>query len=185
MTSPMRHLAAFALVALIAAACGASDDSTDGGRPPSLTGAATAGVGAVATLEGERFVAVRALPASALSAEKLESAGEAQSASGETIAMARARDARVAPWELVSATPDGWLVWRPAIILDALAGAGADAALVEAEAVLWPDACLDAAEPGEICAQVVTPGYRIIIERGGQPTEYHTDLRGNVRTLSP
>jgi hypothetical protein len=181
----MRHLAALALVALIASACGASDDATDGGRPPLPTGATTAGAGAMATIEGERFVAVRTLPASALSAEKLESAGVAQEASGEAIAMARARDARVAPWELVSATAGGWLVWRPAIILDALAGAGADAVLVDAEAVLWPDACLDAAEPGEICAQVVTPGYRIIIERGGQRVEYHADLRGNVRTLSP
>lgn len=181
----MRRLTASAILAFAATACGVSDDAPYGGRPPSPTGATTAGAGAMATLEGERFVAVRTLPASALSAEKLESAGEAQEASGETIAMARARDARVAPWELVSATPDGWLVWRPAIILDALAGAGADAALVEAEAVLWPDACLGAAEPGEICAQVVTPGYRIIIERGGQRTEYHTDLRGNVRTLTP
>jgi len=97
--------------------------------------------------------------------------------------MARARDARVAPWELVSATAGGWLVWRPAIILDALAGSGTDATLVDAEAVLWPDACLDAAEPGELCAQVITPGYRIIIERGGRRTEYHADLQGNVRML--
>lgn len=180
----MRHLAALALVALIAAACGASDDATDGGRPPLPTTVTAPGAGTIATLEGERFVAVRTLPANALSAEKLESAGVAQEASGEAIAMARARDARVAPWELVSANTGGWLVWRPAIILDTLAGAGADASLVEAEAVLWPDACLGAAEPGELCAQVVTPGYRIIIERGGgQRIEYHTDLQGNVRML--
>ena len=96
MTSPLRHLAALALAALSAAACGVSDDDAPyGGRPPSPTGAATVSRDAVVTLEGERFVAVRTVPANALSAEKLESVGEGQEASGETIVMARARDTRV------------------------------------------------------------------------------------------
>ena len=93
----------------------------------SPTSAGASNAASIATLEGESYVADRRLPADALSAERLESAGEALGVTGETIAMARARDARVAPWELVSAIANGWLVWRPAIILDVLASAGADA----------------------------------------------------------
>lgn len=186
MTRQTHHLAAVILAALTAAGCSGSDRTPDTGVPISSPTSVTASDAAsIATFEGESFVADRRLPASALSAERLESAGEALGVTGETIAMARVRDVRVAQWELVSAISDGWLVWRPAIILDALASAGADAALVEAEPVMWPDACLGAAAPSEVCAQVVTPGYRIIIEREGHATEYHADLRGNVRTISP
>jgi len=49
------------------------------------------------------------------------------------------------------------------------------------EAVNWPDACLGVAAPGAYCAQVVTPGYRVILEAGGVAYEYHTDQRGAAR----
>lgn len=186
MSRPVYSLAVLALVALIAAGCGAAGDAPEtGGRPSLPTGITTAGAGALATLEGERLVAVRTLPASALSAEKLEPVGDAQGSGGDAIAMAHAQDARVEPWELVSAAADGWLVWRPAAVLDVIDQAGPDATVAEVENVLWPDACLGSAEPGELCSQVITPGYRIVIERVGGRTEYHTDLQGNVRSLDP
>ena len=60
---------------------------------------------------------------------------------------------------------------------------------VDAEAIVvddiefaeWPDSCLAAAEEGEACAQVITPGFVIVFEAGGDQYEYHTDLNGNVR----
>lgn len=60
---------------------------------------------------------------------------------------------------------------------------------VDAEAVVvddiefaeWPDSCLAAAEEGEACAQVITPGFVIVFEAGGDQYEYHADLNGNVR----
>lgn len=53
--------------------------------------------------------------------------------------------------------------------------------IVEAESVEWPDACLGLAGPGEMCAQVITPGYRITLEAEGERYVYHSDARG--RTL--
>jgi hypothetical protein len=49
------------------------------------------------------------------------------------------------------------------------------AQLVSVEAVDWPDASLGCPQPGMMYAQVVTPGYRVILEAGGKMYEYHTD----------
>ena len=48
-------------------------------------------------------------------------------------------------------------------------------AVVSSEAEQWPDACLGAAKPGTVCAQVITPGFKIVLESGGKQYEYHTD----------
>jgi len=48
--------------------------------------------------------------------------------------------------------------------------------VVSTEAMDWPDACLGAAEPGTVCAQVITPGFKIVLENGGSEYEYHTDM---------
>jgi hypothetical protein len=56
-------------------------------------------------------------------------------------------------------------------------GIAADAIQVQsAEAVEWPDASLGCPEPGMMYAQVITPGYRIVLEAGGQLYEYHSSL---------
>lgn len=44
----------------------------------------------------------------------------------------------------------------------------------------WPDACLGLAAPGEACAQVITPGWQVIVEVGGQQYEVRTDDTGQV-----
>jgi len=51
----------------------------------------------------------------------------------------------------------------------------ADISIVSAEAVEWPDASLGCPEPGQFYAQVITPGYRILLEARGQRYEYHAD----------
>ena len=43
------------------------------------------------------------------------------------------------------------------------------------EFVEWPDACLGIAQRDVACAEVITPGYRIILEANGATYEYHTD----------
>ncbi|MCD6291080.1 MAG: hypothetical protein J7M34_11300 [Anaerolineae bacterium] len=43
------------------------------------------------------------------------------------------------------------------------------------EAVEWSDTSLGCPQPGMMYAQVITPGYRIVLEAGGQRYEYHTD----------
>lgn len=58
--------------------------------------------------------------------------------------------------------------------------------VVSAEQVEWSDACLGASEEGEMCAQVITPGYRIVLEAGGKQVEIHTDASGqSVRVVTP
>jgi len=50
------------------------------------------------------------------------------------------------------------------------------------EKVDWPDACLGVQQMGVLCAQVVTPGYRIVLEANDGLYEFHTDIDGrNIR----
>lgn len=42
----------------------------------------------------------------------------------------------------------------------------------------WPDASLGCPEPGKMYAQVITPGYRILVEVEGEQFEVHTDREG-------
>lgn len=48
------------------------------------------------------------------------------------------------------------------------------------EAVDWPDACLGVTQTGVMCAQVITPGFRIVLAVNGRPYEYHTDADGRA-----
>lgn len=47
--------------------------------------------------------------------------------------------------------------------------------IVSVEAVDWPDTSLGCPQPGKLYAQVVTPGYYIVLEAKGQQHAYHTD----------
>lgn len=44
------------------------------------------------------------------------------------------------------------------------------------ERVEWNDASLGCPKPGRMYAQVITPGYRIVVEAGDQVIEYHTNM---------
>ncbi len=50
--------------------------------------------------------------------------------------------------------------------------------VVHIEEVQWSDACLGCAKPGQMCAMVITPGYRVILESEGETYPVHTDLSG-------
>ena len=47
-------------------------------------------------------------------------------------------------------------------------------AVVSAESVEWPDASLGCPQPGQVYAQMVTPGYRIVVDVEGEQYEFHT-----------
>ena len=186
----MRAAAAAVLVAImaLAASCGDDNEDDDADTPTPTprvvlpTAVTTAGAGEEAMLDGESLVVVRTLPAAALSADQLEPAGFARGPGDAPLAMARPTGSGdVQEWELVSPADDGWRVWQPRAVNEAASAAGDGASVVEVERVDWPDACLGAARPDEVCAQVITAGYRVVIDVGGRRVEYHTDLRGNVR----
>lgn len=57
--------------------------------------------------------------------------------------------------------------------------------MVSIESREWSDACLGVASPGQACAQVITPGYRVVLEAQGQEYIYHTNESGSqVREAS-
>jgi hypothetical protein len=47
--------------------------------------------------------------------------------------------------------------------------------LVSAEAVEWPDASLGCPTPDMMYAQVITPGFKVVLQAEGLVYEYHTD----------
>ena len=47
--------------------------------------------------------------------------------------------------------------------------------IVSVEAVDWPDTSLGNPQPGMFYAQVITPGYKILLSANDQLFEYHTD----------
>jgi hypothetical protein len=55
--------------------------------------------------------------------------------------------------------------------------------LVSVEQIDWPDACMGIQQPGVMCAQVITSGYKVVLEANGQQYEYHTNESGSVVRL--
>lgn len=51
--------------------------------------------------------------------------------------------------------------------------------VVSFEEVEWPDSCLGVSSPDVLCAQVITPGYRVRLEVNGRQYEYHTSESGD------
>ena len=43
---------------------------------------------------------------------------------------------------------------------------GSTISLVSVEKVQWRDSCLGVSLPGQMCAQAITPGYKIILDSG-------------------
>lgn len=52
--------------------------------------------------------------------------------------------------------------------------------VISSEAVNWPDACIGISGPGDTCAQVITPGFRYIVEVNGQTVEFRTNQDGTT-----
>ncbi len=50
--------------------------------------------------------------------------------------------------------------------------------ILSTEAVEWPDACLGVSRLNVACAQVITPGFRIVLEANRLQYEYHTTQDG-------
>jgi hypothetical protein len=56
----------------------------------------------------------------------------------------------------------------------------AEIQVVSIQQTEWTDACLELGQPNEACAQMMVPGYRIVLEVEGQQYVYHTDMVGDV-----
>jgi hypothetical protein len=60
---------------------------------------------------------------------------------------------------------------------------GVEVVLVSSEYVDWPDTSLGNPTGEMFYAQVITPGFKIVLESGGQQYEYHTDTAGTFTLL--
>lgn len=52
--------------------------------------------------------------------------------------------------------------------------------VVEVTRMDWSDSSLGCPQPGILYAQVITPGYLIVLDSAGVKFDYHTALIGNV-----
>jgi len=52
--------------------------------------------------------------------------------------------------------------------------------LISTKAMDWPDSCLGISVEGVACAEVITPGFQIMLEANGMQMEYHTNQDGTV-----
>jgi len=57
--------------------------------------------------------------------------------------------------------------------------------LVSIEVVEWSDTSLGCPQPGMMYAQVITPGFRVVLETEGEKYAYHTDREGQVTLCKP
>ncbi len=57
--------------------------------------------------------------------------------------------------------------------------------LLSQEAVDWPDSCLGVKQEGIYCAQMITPGFKILLQADSQTYEYHTNQSGSAVVLAP
>ncbi|HUG15545.1 MAG TPA: hypothetical protein VMM78_11085 [Thermomicrobiales bacterium] len=94
--------------------------------------------------------------------------------------------ATLAPLPAATRTPDTRPLPEP--VLRAIARAAEDAGvppeqveIVEYAEQQWPSTAIGCPRPGEFYAQVITPGYRVVLRVGDETLTYHTDMDGNVR----
>lgn len=52
--------------------------------------------------------------------------------------------------------------------------------VVSNEPTEWPNACLGVEKPDVLCAQVITPGFKVLLMANGTQYEYHTDTTGTA-----
>lgn len=57
--------------------------------------------------------------------------------------------------------------------------------IISAEAVDWPDGCLGAGGPDEMCAAVITPGMKVIFKAADKEYEYRLSADGSQQRLVP
>jgi hypothetical protein len=55
-----------------------------------------------------------------------------------------------------------------------------DVRVDQVEARDWPDASLGCPQAGGLYAQVITPGFLIVVAGGGKQLEYHANQRGGA-----
>lgn len=88
---------------------------------------------------------------------------------------------------LIASTPVSGGEYPPGVLatqntLKTVLSTPADVIIIRFEPFNWPDTCLGVPRSNELCAQVVTSGFRVLLVANGLIYEFHTDFDGhNVR----
>jgi hypothetical protein len=135
--------------------------------------------GARVMLDDQRFISTGTVPAEAIDPTELKPAGDAEAEDGRMVAMARGEFDVIEEWALLSPADGEWIVWRPEAVLLVAEELEPGATFVAVERTDWPDSCLGLGEPDEVCAAVITPGYRVVAEVDGEEVEYRSNLAGD------
>jgi hypothetical protein len=80
------------------------------------------------------------------------------------------------------ATPVDAAVVEPivAAIARELNVATGEVSVISVTPQVWPDSSLGCPQPDTLYAQVLTPGYQVMVDVSGEQIEFHTDERGTV-----
>lgn len=57
--------------------------------------------------------------------------------------------------------------------------------IITVEARDWPDSSLGCPQPGRAYSQIVTPGYRVVVQASGRDYEYHTNQTRMIVRCTP
>ena len=78
------------------------------------------------------------------------------------------------------ADPDSAVQAAKTLLAQQLGITESEITLASLEAVDWPNSCLGIDVPGRMCAQVITPGFRVVLEAEGKQYAFHTDAAGGA-----
>jgi hypothetical protein len=59
--------------------------------------------------------------------------------------------------------------------------AAEDVKVISAEAVNWPNGALGCPRPGAMYTQAIVPGYRVVLDAGGERFAYHASKKGQFK----
>jgi hypothetical protein len=57
--------------------------------------------------------------------------------------------------------------------------------VLRAERVTWPDGSLGCPSPGMLYTQALVPGFRVMLDAGGQALDYHAGASGQLLLCPP
>lgn len=81
--------------------------------------------------------------------------------------------------------PDAVIETARSMLVATVGADAANATVVVAQAVTWPDGSLGCPEPGVKYEQVEVPGYQIVFDVGGIRHDFRSTAAGNVRACEP
>lgn len=168
---------------LLAAACGA------GGGNRAVATATPPAVGWAGEVDDAPYTAFERVSLERLPRQRLEPAGELRlTQQVRRIPAYRLRDSGASAIRFTDDGGRGWLAWQPTVVLrarrDFAQQEGAPPARVitlDVIRVEWPNGCLGISRPGTMCAQTVTPGFKVTLRLGAVTAVFHTDLRETVQ----